>query len=114
MSFDVTLEQNGGIVRVDRHEEGGTYALGGTTVADLNVTYNYSSFYYAHLSEHGLRSLDGRLACDCIPELEKAVKALGTEQDPDYWAKTAGNAGYALNILLGWARQYPNARFRVD
>lgn len=124
MSYWVYLENEDGCrCIIDRHEEGGTYAIGGTADAVLNVTYNYSWFYKRCLGEGDLRWLDGRQAAECIEQLDKAIGELGTDQhhsgcDPDapidYWAPTPGNAGYALNILLGWARQYPNARFRVS
>ena len=32
----------------------------------------------------------------------------------DYWAATPGNAGKALNILLKWAKQFPDATFKGD
>jgi len=46
--------------------------------------------------------------------LQKAISLLGTERDPDYWKATEGNAGYALSILLGWARLHPTAKFGGD
>ena len=66
MSFDVSLEdENGNPVKVPNHREGGTCVEGacigtgfisGTDEAELNVTYNYSKFYYQHLNkEEGLR-----------------------------------------------------------
>lgn len=115
MSYDVSLERDGRPVEVQQHSEGGTYVIGGTNSAELNITYNYSPYFYEHLDkDKGLRWLYGRKAKDCITRLEQAVKALGTKQSHDYWEKTAGNAGYALNILLGWAKQHPDAMFDGD
>ena len=116
MSFDVSLEQDGEVVQVKRHQEGGTYAVGGTTEAALNVTYNYSWFYFRFLDEDfGLRWLNGRKASDCIESLEAAVAKLGTcPYQKDYWAPTPGNAGRALYTLLKWAQQHPNATFVVE
>ena len=114
MSYWVSLEcKDGNWAKVEIHSEGGTYALGGTDQAKLNVTYNYSWFYYHFLDEQeGIRWLDGKTAKDCISRLENAVEVLGTSRyDKDYWAATPGNAGYVLNVLLGWARQHPDARF---
>ena len=117
MSWWVSLEnENGDVVTVKSHTEGGTHVIGGTTAATLNVTYNYGKLHSkagCHLSD-----LDGLLGSDAIPRLEAAVKLLGTFRDDsdeyDYWEATAGNAGYALSILLQWARQYPDAIFRVS
>jgi len=102
-------------IQVDRHEEGGTYVLGGNTDAELNITHNYSPYYYEYLDkEKGLRVLDHARAGDAIPDLERAVSVLGTTRDEDYWAKIEGNAGAPLALLLAWARQYPDAIFRVS
>jgi hypothetical protein len=88
--------------------------LGGTNRAELNVTYNYSPFYHEYLDKkEGLEFLDGKKAEECIPRLEKAVSILGVETDTDdYWKATKGNA--ALAILLSWAKQHPNAIFKVS
>lgn len=48
-----------------------------------------------------------------MERLRIAVNTLGTVRDNDYWKPTPGNAGYALAILLKWAGQYPEARFKV-
>lgn len=116
MSFWVDLnDASDKNVSVFPFREGGTYDLLGSTEARLNVTYNYSSFYYKHLNpEKGLRWLDGKRASETIEALASAVTVLGTEQDEDYWEPTAGNAGYALSILLGWAKQYPDAIWTVN
>jgi hypothetical protein len=115
MSWYVMLYAGEECVKVESHEEGGTYVLGGTDVADLNVTYNYSWFYYRFLdAEDGLYWLNGKKAKDTIERLEKAVEELGTDQyQNDYWAPTHGNAGHALNILLVWAKQHPDAMWEV-
>jgi hypothetical protein len=97
-----------------RHKEGGTYVLGGTNRAELNITYNYSPFYACLDEEKGLEFIDGKKAEDCISRLEKAVSILGVETDSDYWKATAGNAGLALAILLSCARQHPGAVFKVS
>ena len=100
----------------DGHDlRGGTYVLGGNDEAWLNVTYNYAQFYYMHLdSEKGIRVLYGMPGAQAIPLLEKAVTALGTNRDSDYWKPTAGNAGAALADLLMLARACPEAVFRGD
>ncbi len=113
MSWDVDLKQAGKIMQVDRHEEGGTYLMGGTTDASLSITYNYCRYYYRHLHNRGLMHINRKRARTVVPLLERAVNELGTDRDDDYWKATPGNAGYALSILLGWARQFPDATFKV-
>jgi len=113
MSYWVYLEEEGEPVSVDCHMEGGTYACGGMDTAELNITYNYSR-HFTKVLLNGLKSLDGKHAKDVIKKLKKAVKKLGTTQDSDYWKPTAGNAGFALNILLTWAIDNPDAIFRVS
>ena len=116
MSWDVELlDKQGEPLRVPAHCEGAIIVMGGNSYADLNVTYNYSKFYYQSLDiKGGLGWLNGRKAKDCIPALEKAVLELGTVRDEIYYKATPGNAGAALNILLGWAHLHPEAIFQVD
>jgi hypothetical protein len=116
MSYDIELinPETKEPVAIDSHEEGGTYALGGSTEASLNVTYNYSKFYYEHLdAELGIRWLYGKTGKDTELRLANAISALGVERS-DYWTASPGNAGYALSILLKWAQQHPNAIFQGD
>ena len=92
-------DNDGNVCVVDKHEEGGTHVIGGTTTAWLNVTYNYSEFYYDALDKKkGIRWLYGKTGKECVARLHSAVRALGTVQDEDYWEPTSGNAGYALSI----------------
>lgn len=118
MSYDISLhDDDGQILTVRHHEgEGGTYAIGGSDAADLNITYNYGECYKLVFDNYsGLRDLlDGKRASDVLPILTRAVDRLGTRRYQDYWAPTPGNAGYALNILLDWARERPDAIFRVS
>lgn len=112
-------------VAVARHAEGGTYVAGGTEEASISITYNYAPFLKAAW-EHAGGAFDGvgdgtmgellggKRAGDTIPYLEQAIAWLGTERYSDYWAPTQGNAGHALSILLAWARQHPEAVFRVS
>lgn len=108
MSYWVYLEEKGEPVKVGDHTEGGTFAIGGTNEAELNVTYNYSKHFSVK------KELDKKKAKDTIKIMEEKVKEFGTEQDKDYWNPTKGNVGYMLNILLGWAKQYPEAIWRVN
>lgn len=116
MSWDVDLidKDTKEVMQVEAHTEGGTYAIGGLPRASLNITYNYGEVY-SLFGFDVYSTLHDRSAADCIPKLEKLVEKLGTRKyEKDYWAPTPGNAGHALSILLKWAKQYPNAVFRVD
>jgi hypothetical protein len=113
MSWWVYLnDENGNPVEVPSHNEGGTITLGGSTTAELNVTYNYSRFFRQVFPE-GLNWLYGKTGAETIKPLERAIAELGTEQDFDYWASTPGNAGHALSILLGWAKANPGAVWEI-
>jgi len=112
MSYWVSLiNGNDEIYEVEPFEEGGTYCMGGSTEADLNITYNYSKCY-APLG-FSIKDLHDKTAIEMIPKLEELVEKLGTKQDKDYWKPTNGNAGFALSILLKWAKQYPKGKWCV-
>lgn len=115
MSYDVDLVgDDGSHVRVESHQEGGVVAAGGSTRAEMTITYNYSDYYYDHIDDdEGIRWLDGKRAGDVIDVLYDAVEKLGTEQADDYWEATEGNAGHSLSVLLEWAQTHPDATFRV-
>lgn len=75
---------------------GGTYQLGGTTTAWLNITYNYSPYFYSFMGEGGIRRLYGMSGRDSITLLDAAIDRMTGEPDSDYWAATEGNAKAAL------------------
>src|SRR5690349_10023281 len=83
--------------------QGGTHAIGGTTEAWLNVTYNYGKHYYRVFGENGIRTIYGMTGAESIPVLKSAAGQLGDETDPDYWAATEGNAKRPLLQLLSLA-----------
>lgn len=116
MSYDLGLYYpNHTPARVDRREDGGTYALGGSDEACLNITYNYSKFFKATIDDKlGIRWLYGKTGKETEEVLAEAVASLGTKQSKDYWEATPGNAGYALSILLLWAKQHPDAVWNGD
>jgi hypothetical protein len=119
VSYDVKLCEPGteDVIKFDAMHDfrGGTYCMGGTNEAWLNITYNYSKFYYENIDgEKGIRWLYGRTGAECSPVLEKAIAALGTERTDDYWAATPGNAGAALIPLLHFARARPDGVFSGD
>jgi hypothetical protein len=99
---------------VDDHCDGGTYNVFGSIAAELSITSNYNVIYLEIAKITLKEMLDGRKAVDVIPILEDTINKLGIEQDTNYWKPTPGNAGYALSILLKWAKQHPNAHFSVS
>jgi hypothetical protein len=120
MSWWVTLEhEDGSILQVDLHMEGGTTVLGGTSDADLNITYNYGGRFREVWPEFDRSdvlktALDGKQAGNTIEFLQRGVDRLGVDRSLDYWEPTNGNAGHALSILLGWAERYPDGIWRVS
>lgn len=118
MSYDIDLvNDEGEPVTVESHQTGGTVAVGGSKRATATVTYNYSYFYYNEIHEDdGFRWLDGKTARDTIDVLEGAVDTLGDTPHGDtdsYWIPSTGNAGKQLKVLLEWAKQHPDATWRV-
>ena len=131
MSYDIYFHENDEIVTVPPVTTGGTLkfvkpkeedlcppnectecentrmlGLVPSTDAELNVTFNYSSYF-------SWRGLNGKTGEEARPELKEAIGRLGTKRDDDYWAKTPGNAGYALNTLLTWTKVNPRGVFTV-
>lgn len=118
MSYDCELvnPDTGSTIELDEphHLRGGTYALGGTCRAELNVTYNYSEHFYRVLNEASVRSLNGLSGNESIPMLAIGISQLETDVSPDYWAPTEGNARKALEDLLALALAAPHGIWRVE
>lgn len=85
---------------------GGTYALGGTNKAWLNITYNYhTNFKKAFKNEDGIHFIEGKTVKETLPLLEEGVNNLGDElPSHDYWEATDGNAKIALMQLVTLAK----------
>lgn len=95
--------------------KGGTYALGGTTLCHLNVTYNYSEFFYNTINpELGIRFLYGQTGAESIPILDKAISQLEDNVSDNYWEPTEGNAKRALLQLKALATMRPDGIWRGD
>jgi len=60
MSYDIDLVNpvTGEVLQLNEshHMRGGTYALGGTTDASMNITYNYAN-HYKRFGEEGIREI---------------------------------------------------------
>lgn len=110
MSYDVELRDKDGLcieLELPHNLRGGTYAVGGTHHASLNVTYNYGPTFRRVLGPGGLRRIYGMTAAASIPILTAAVLQLGTMRETDYWKETDGNVGAALSDLLTLAVASP-------
>lgn len=94
--------------------KGGTFAIGGTTEAWLDVTYNYSGHFYRIMGEKGIRGLYGKTGAEAISILEKAISQLKDNVSDDYWKPTQGNAKQALLGLLAFAKLRPDGIFDGD
>ncbi len=93
---------------------GGTYCVGGTTDAHLNVTYNYATHYYKTMGEKGIRTIYGMAGADSIEVLENAISKLGDDIDPNYWIPTEGNAKRSLIQLVALAKMRPDGIWDGD
>ena len=147
MSYDISLKDpvTGDTVHFDVPHQmaGGTYIVGGTTEAWLNITYNYAPWYYKdgvfpdrgergqefHNGLTGVRSIYGLPGAESIPVLEHAIKTLESmaEDLPEkkikdykelgitgYWIPTRTNAIKPLYQLLAMAKIRPDAIFTGD
>ena len=138
MSYDIELTDpvTGETLELDAPHQmrGGTYVVGGTTSASLNVTYNYSTHYWrvfdALDKPHprapkwmhergdekvgGIRAIYGLTGAESLPLLDKAIAALGNDVHPDYWKATEGNAKRALVQLRTLAAMRPDGVWSGD
>jgi hypothetical protein len=122
MSYDIYLHNpiTGDVAQLDSPHQfkGGTYVVGGTTDAHLNVTYNYSPHYYRVFKElgfdEGIRSIYGMTGKESVSILNKASKLLGSDLSENYWEATEGNAKKALLELAALAILCPDSVWQGD
>ena len=118
MSYDLGLKDQvtGEWLELDEPHQmkGGTYQLGGSDTAELNITYNYGKHLYRVLGEEGIRSLYGKTGAETAPVLEKAISALADDVDDNYWEPTEGNVKRALLQCLTLARLRPDGVWDGD
>lgn len=115
------------------HMRGGTYAIGGTTEARLNVTYNYfPQFARVFADSHelraqapdwmhadrmpvrGIRTIYGLTGAESLPVLDAAIAQLGNDVHENYWQATDGNAKRALVQLRTLAAMRPDGVWSGD
>lgn len=118
MSYDIALNDpttgEPMILDASHHMRGGTFALGGTREASLNVTYNYSPHYSRVMGEKGIRTIYGMTGAVSLPILREAAAKLGDDVDDDYWKPTEGNAKRALLQLAALAEMRPDGVWSGD
>jgi len=119
MSYDIYLKDAVSgktlMLNTPHHMTGGTYQVGGTQDAWLNVTYNYGKFYYEIFEgDKGIRTIYGMSAVDSIPILEAAIAKLGDDVSDNYWDATEGNAKSALVKLIALAKMRPDGIWDGD
>lgn len=118
MSYDINLcdpVTRDVLLLDDPHDmRGGTYAVGGTREAHLNVTYNYAEHYKRVLGEKGIRTIYGMTGAESIPALEAAASRLADDATGNYWDDTEGNAKRALYKLIALAKLRPDGVWDGD
>ena len=139
MSYDISLVDP--VTRepleldAPHHMRGGTYQVGGTTRAHLNVTYNYAPQFlrvfdvldkpratapdWMHERGNdspvcGVRTIYGLTGAESLPVLDAAIAQLGDDVAPDYWQSTDGNAKRALLQLRALAAMRPDGVWEGD
>lgn len=118
MSYDINLcdPVTHDVLELDDPHDmrGGTYAMGGTREAHLNVTYNYGSSFRKVLGKKGIRTIYGMTGAESIPVLECAAAQLGDDATDRYWDATEGNAKRALLQLVALAKLRPDGVWDGD
>ncbi len=118
MSYDINLcdPVTHDVLELDDPHDmrGGTYAMGGTREAHLNVTYNYGSAFRKVLGEGGIRTIYGMTGAESIPVLQRAADQLGDDATGNYWDDTEGNAKRALYKLIALAKLRPDGVWDGD
>ncbi len=118
MSYDISLVDpvTKETLELDNPHQfyGGTHAIGGTTEAWLNITYNYSNHFYRIFGKKGIREIYGLSGADSIPILETAIFWLNDDVTKDYWESTEGNAKRSLLQLKALAKMRPDGIWAGD
>lgn len=78
----------GGTYKADYHPETGTFTPAMNTEAWLNITYNYSRYYY-ECHEEGIEKIYGMSGVESIPVLEDMISLLMNKyQKNGVWLKS--------------------------
>lgn len=140
MSYDISLLDPIAkeVIMFDHPHQmsGGSFCAGGTREAWLNITWNYSRWYYKDgvfpnngEEKEGIRSIYGMSGTESIPILENAIKILESMEEDlteeeikkfkdsgagGYWTPTRANAIKPLYQLLAMARMRPDGIWYGD
>lgn len=121
MSYDISLvDENGQSIQLEeKHDiKGGTYAMGGTNQAWVNITYNYCDHFRKIFKPrnniYGIRSIYGLSGKESISILENAMSELKDDVSDNYWESTEGNAKESLRSLLTLAKLAPQGIWKGD
>lgn len=118
MSYDIYLKDpvTKETVTLDAPHQlrGGTFAVGGTPEAWVNITYNYSKHYSKVLGKDGIRSIYGMTGAESIPIIKGSAAKLKDDVSDDYWEPTEGNAKRALLQLVALAQMRPDGIWDGD
>lgn len=101
MSYDVYLnDAEGNIIKLKyKHCEGGTYQLGGSDDAHLNITGNYGGLYCEYFHPEGLSFIHGKKASETNLLMFEAVSKLGCEKlTEDYYVYDADITLFKLGL----------------
>ena len=117
MSYDIKLTDpvSKAVLQLDAAHDmrGGTYAIGGTKEASLNISYNYSQILH-RVIDGGIRGLFGKTGAESSVILKAAIAQLGDDTDADYWKATEGNVKKALCHVLALAQLRPDGVWAGD
>lgn len=138
MSYDISLvdpvSKETLLLDTPHQIKGGTYAVGGTNEATLNITYNYVRWYrmegvFPKREQGGIRSIYGMTGAESITVLKQAIAALeNSDQEltaeeqaeyerqgvTGYWIPTKANAIRPLYGLLAFAQMRPDGMWDGD
>jgi len=118
MSYDISLKEpiSGETIEFEAPHliRGGMFAVGGTTEAWINITWNYAPHYYRVFGEKGIRTIYGMTGAESIPIIKAAMLQLADDVSSDYWEATEGNAKKALAGLLAFAQMRPDGVWDGD
>lgn len=116
MSYDISIvDKNKETIILDKPflEKGGTYAVGGTSLAEFNITFNYSKFLEKSLG-YSIKELDGKKVEDTLDNILNAILKLKDDDKTDnYWDPTEYNTKQALKSLLKLGLEAPNGYWEV-
>lgn len=107
----------GGTVRAEPvyNDEGEFVTLKPATITDceINITYNYSKFYYDHIdSELGIKWLYGKTGKEVKDRLEQAIQNLGINKETEpFWVI---NNDYTFGQFFGNKKEIPGAYTEED